>query len=256
MDQVEERRSRRQLLFGGIAAAAGALLSRVASPEPAAAANGQPVVMGQINNATLSTQVLTESGVGLLGRTENHAFAGVAGIIGAGVNFPAPPAVDAGVYGRGGGSDTAAGVWGDAPDGVGVVASGSWGVYGTGGVGVGGDAGAGGTGVYGYVGDISMPLPSADVAIEARAGSTAFRALNVVGKATFSRSGRVQFEPGVNVRTIGMVGVTRASMILATPQTHQSGVYITAAAPFTDQFVIRLSKAPTINYFVNYLILN
>jgi hypothetical protein len=45
-------------------------------------------------------------------------------------------------------------------------------------------------------------------------------------------------------------------MILATPQTHQSGVYVTAAAPFTDQFVIRLSKAPTIPYFVNYLILN
>ena len=161
MDEVEGRRSRRKLLFGGVAAAAGAMLGRFANPEPAAAANGQPVLAGTINNATLSTQVLTSNGVGVLGRTTNHAFSGVAGIIGAGINFPSPPQVDAGVYGLGGGSDTAAGVWGDAPDGVGVVGSGSWGVYGSGGVAVAGDAAADGTGVYGFVGSTDAPLPSA-----------------------------------------------------------------------------------------------
>jgi hypothetical protein len=194
--------------------------------------------------------------VGLLGRTENHAFAGVAGLVGSGVNFPNPPQVDAGVYGRGGGSVTAAGVWGEAPDGVGVVGSGSWGVYGAGGVGVAGDAAPDGTGVYGFVGAIEAPLPSAGVAVEARAAGQSLYALNVVGKASFSRSGRVLFEPGTSVVTIALPGVTRSSMVLATSQNHQNGVYVSAAAPFTNQFVIRLSKAPIINYWVAYLVLD
>lgn len=257
MDQVEGRRSRRQLLFGGVAAAAGALLSRVASPEPAAAANGQPVVLGTINTATLSTQVLTENGVGLLGRTENHSFAGIAGIVGAGESFPAPPEVDAGVFGLGGGTgETTAGVWGDAPLGVGVIGTGAWGVYGTGGVAVAGDAGVGATGVYGFVGFGTAPVPTASVAVEARADSETLVALNVVGRAIFNRSGRAEFKPGQNVVTIPLPGSSRRSLIMAVPQTYQSGVYVSAAAPFTNQFVIRLSKAPTIPYFVSWLVLN
>ena len=256
MDEGEGRRSRRQLLFGGVAAAAGALLGRAVGPEAASAANGDPVVAGQVNNATTSTQVLTNFGVGVLGRTTSHAFSGVAGIVGAGVNFPSPPNVDAGVYGRGGGSETAAGVWGEAPDGVGVVGSGSWGVYGSGGVAVAGDAAPDGTGVYGFVGATDAPLPSAGVAVEARAAGTSLLALNVAGKASFSRSGRIQFDPGTVVRTIALPGVTRASMVFAVPQTHQNGVYVTAAAPFTNLFVVRLSKAPTIRYWVAYLVLD
>ena len=258
MDEVEGRRSRRQLLFGGLAAAAGAMLGRLASPDTTAAANGDPVVAGAITNATLSTQVLTTNGVGLLGRTENHAFSGVAGIVGAGTNFPAPdPAVDAGVFGLGGGPGaTTAGVWGDAPNGVGVIGTGPWGVYGTGGVAVAGDAGIGATGVYGFVGFGSAPVPTPDVGVEARADSEALIALNVVGRASFNRSGRAGFQPGQSVVIVQLSGVTRASLVMAVPQTYQPGVHLAAAAPFTNQFVLRLSKAPTIPYFVSWMVFN
>jgi hypothetical protein len=56
--------------------------------------------------------------------------------------------------------------------------------------------------------------------------------------------------------TVALPGVTRSSMVLATSQNHQNGVYVSAAAPFTNQFVIRLSKAPIINYWVAYLVLD
>jgi hypothetical protein len=244
-------------LFGGIAAAAGAMLARVAQPDPAAATNGQPVLAGQQNTATLSTQVLTENGVGVLGRTENHAFSGVAGLVGAGVHFPNPPDVDAGVFGLGGGlGETTAGVWGDAPNGVGVIGTGPWGVYGTGGVAVAGDAGIGSTGVYGFVGLGSIPMPTPGVGVEARADVDDLVALNVVGRATFNRSGRAEFQPGQTVLTIQLSGVSRRSLVMAVPQTFQSGVYLAAAAPFTNLFVLRLSKAPTIPYFVSWLVLN
>ena len=70
--------------------------------------------------------------------------------------------------------------------------------------------------------------------MEARAAGRDLYALNVVGKASFSRSGRIQFDPGTSVMTIALPGVSRASMVLATPQSHQAGVYVTAAAPFTN----------------------
>lgn len=256
MEDTAPRRSRRQLLFGGLAAAAGAALARVATPEPVAAANGDPVVAGSTTIATAATNVLTTNGTGLLGRTDNHDFAGVAGLVGSGATLPTGLPLDAGVFGLGGGSGAStAGVWGDA-EGVGVVGSGSWGVYGTGGVGVAGDAGPGATGVYGFIGDVPAPLPTPNVAVEARAIGTHRTALNVVGRMRMDRSGRTLFKPGQSVLVVNLAGVSSASLIMAVAQTYQSGVFVITAAPFTNKFVLRLSKAPTINYWVQWMVLN
>ena len=257
MDETSPRRSRRNVLFGGLAAAAAVAFGRTAQPDRVAAANGDPVLAGSPSNAASATTRLTTSDqYGFVGQSTDEEAAGLVGIVGNNAP-PAADGIDAGVYGIGiGGVDTSVGVWGDTDQFAGVMGSGPWGVYGTGGVGVAGDVGAGGTGVYGFVGDSIAPIPAANVAVEARAESTSQRALNVVGKATFSRSGRVQFNPGVSAVTVNLAGVSRASLILATPQTYQAGVWVVVAAPFTNLFVIRLNKAPTVTYFVSYMVLN
>lgn len=58
-------RSRRSILFAAAGAVAGAVGSSLARPEAAAAANGQPVLLGQANSASASTRVSTTAGNGL-----------------------------------------------------------------------------------------------------------------------------------------------------------------------------------------------
>jgi hypothetical protein len=56
------------------------------------------------------------------------------------------------------------------------------------------------------------------------AGSTSQVALNVNGKAQFSRSGRTSMSAGSKKKTITMAGVTTSSYIIATLQTNLAGV--------------------------------
>jgi hypothetical protein len=163
----------------------------------------------------------------------------------------------AGVYGYGEASGTV-GVLGEAVNdlGAGVVGFGPWGVYGTGGVGVAGDVGTGATGVYGFVGDGAAPVPTANVAVEARAETSSLFALNVIGRASFSRSGRITVVAGRSSVTINMSRISSSSLIIAVPQTYQPGVWLIAATPGTNLFTVRLNKAVTSNFVVAFLVLN
>jgi len=89
------RRTRRQLLVGGTGAVAAALTAEaLARPAPAAAANGDNVILGQDNSETHYTSITNStdadtaleciavgSGIGMLGSSDSGA--GVAGISGA-----------------------------------------------------------------------------------------------------------------------------------------------------------------------------
>jgi hypothetical protein len=107
----------------------------------------------------------------------------------------------------------------------------------------------GGTGVLG-----DAPNSASGIGVEA--DSATGTALNVQGKATFSRSGIVTVQAGKDFRTVTVAGVTTASMILATSQQNK-GVYVRAAVPGTGSFTIRLTaNAPTGGLKVAYFVLN
>jgi hypothetical protein len=199
---------------------------------------------------------------GVLGQSLGNA-GGVVGTTGV-VDRPTDT-FDSGVVGLGGtGTAFESGVWGDSSTGVGVygtgptgiVGEGDWGVYGTGGVGVAGDVGLGATGVYGFVGSAAAPIPTANVGVEARAGSTAQLALNVVGRAKFSRSGRTLIGAGKSFITISLTGVTSSSLVFANLYTYRSGTYVISATPVTGSFTIRLNRALTSSAYVVWFVLN
>lgn len=172
---------------------------------------------------------------------------------------------ETGVYGFSAISGNSAGVWGDSDSngtgvagsgGTGVFGVGYYGVYAFGRVAVTGEGGATDTGVYGFAGAAAAPLPPAGVGVQATAGTTAQVALNVTGKARFSRSGRTYVATGKYSRRINMAGVTTASYIIATLQTRRTGVYVHAVVPAAGYFVIYLNKAVTANTYVGYLVIN
>jgi hypothetical protein len=192
---------------------------------------------------------------GVVGRSMGSR-AGVVGGVGGSITVPDFD-FEAGVVGLGEtGTPFASGVWGDSSTGAGVVGSGPWGVYGTGGVGVAGDVGPGGTGVYGFVGSTAAPIPTANVAVEARAGTTSYLALNVVGRAKFSRSGRTLIAAGRSYITISLAGVTSSNLVFANLFTYRAGTWVISATPTTGSFTIRLNKALTSSAYVVWFVLN
>lgn len=298
MDESTERRSRRQMLVGGLGAAAAVVLARFGSPDRAAAANGDAVTVGGTFNGDEATTILntadgsaeyaivgsgtgatngvrgmsnsgsgvegtSQVGVGVHGRTGNALSVGVLGNAG---NATVPSGdLDSGILGISGiGSELSTGVWGVSNTGTGVygsgptgvVGDGDWGVYGTGGVGVAGDVGVGGTGVYGFAGSAAAPIPTANVGVEARAGATAQLALNVVGRAKFSRSGRTLIGAGKSFITISLTGVTSSSLVFANLYSYRAGTYVIAATPVSGSFTIRLNRALASSAYVVWFVLN
>jgi hypothetical protein len=278
--------------------------SRFVSPEKVDAANGQQVLVGGTHSGTIRTAFLSSGtaagvsahstdGVGVSGYSDDttpSTFAsashrtGVVGIVGNAIGIN-PTTDEVGVYAFADVSDNSAGVWGDTPNGAGVVGTGYWGVYGNGRVGVMGDVSNGATGVYGFVGSINAPTATAGVgvvaravgnqtglygfagdvaapaatpgvAVEARAGAIAQTALQVAGKVKFSRSGRTSIAAAASSKQITMSGVTTSSYIIATLQTRRTGVYVSAVVPNAGYFTIYLNKAVTATTYVGYFVIN
>jgi hypothetical protein len=163
---------------------------------------------------------------------------------------------ETGVYGWANTSMSSTGVWGDSWDGTGVAGTGYWGVYGLGQIGVVGDSDGSGTGVYGFAGNTAAPAPTSGVGVQATAGSTSQVALNVSGKARFSRSGRTRILAGGSARRINMAGVTTSSYIIATLQTRRTGVYVHAVVPAAGYFTIYLNKTVSAATYIGYLVIN
>jgi len=282
-------RSRRAILASALGGLGAVVASRLIKPDTASAAPGDAVLVDStlsgagttaISSTTTTGAAIagsTADGTGLKGSSTDNTpvpdfsvASNRTGVIGAaGATDIVEKEISAntdevGVYGFSTTSANSSGVWGDSFDGTGVSGTGGTGVFGAGYYGVyafgrvavTGEGYYTETGVYGYSGALAAPLPPPGVGVQATAGSTSQIALNVTGKAKFSRSGRTYVATGQYARKITMAGVTASSYVIATLQTRRTGVYVHAVVPGTGYFYIYLNKAVTANTYVGYLVIN
>ena len=283
-------RSRRAILAAALGGAGALFAHALGRPTSAAAADGDPLTLGQANTATSSTSLATDGNPGLLvsasstatgiksasasgiGLEANSATNGGTGLVahtGDGSNLQ-PNTTFTGAYGFSEDPDnfTAAGVWGDTLTGVGVVGTGYYGMYGTGVVGSIGDTDGSSTGVYGFAGNESAPVPTSGAGVVGRAGAGAIYgvvaaaagasqyALYVAGRLRLSRSGKTAFSSTATSKKITLAGVTSSSFVVATMQTNISGCYVRSVVCGTGYFYIYLSKAPGKTAYVGYVVVN
>jgi hypothetical protein len=249
------RSGRRAVMLGAAAAGAGAVASLAGGGQAQAKSltNGSPVELGEINNASATTRVITSSGTGLAGQTSSAGQSGVTGI------DTGTTGTGHGTYGR---SASGTGAYGTSTSGFGVSGNSrtSYGVYGSSGLG----AASSSCGVVGQLGGdgIITGFSNAGVlgADETTAGQTGVAgisnngiamlavsrgsgaALRANGSLEFSSSGVATVKKGSKTVTV-KTACTSTSIVLATIQKPQTGVYIEAAAPGKDSFKVTLSKA-------------
>ncbi len=298
-------RSRRAILAGALAGTGALIAHSLGRATPVAAADDDPILLGQgstatENAATLPTIVNSTASPGLAavtpGATARTALEGTSGS-GIGVlgisNGPVEPATgrstgvvglsgggggldpeinidETGVYGFSDESFASAGIWGDTIQGIGVVGTGDWGVYGFGSTGVLGGVPAVATGVYGFAGDdgeITPPTPSAGVVgragsgakygiVAAAAASDQF-ALYASGRLRLtSCGGRTTIASTATSKKVILAGITASSFVVATLQTSISGCYVRAVVATTGSFTIYLSKAPGKTAAIGYIVAN
>jgi hypothetical protein len=276
-DGMSARRTRRQLLAGGTGALAAVLTAGVlVRPAPAAAANGDNVILGALNTATGET-VITNSSNGI---TALNAQA-----TGSGIGLQSASDSSDGVLGDSGSGN---GVEGDASSGSGAGVLGAnfgagYGVHGwsSGGDGVFGTSFGGGNGVTGHAknsaasgvygqndgagygvagraaGGIGTLGDSAN-GVGVWANSDNATALKVTGKATFSRSGILTVAAGKSSATQTGVALTSTSLVLATLQQARPGVWVSSAVPTVKahSFTVHLSKTVTAKTKVAWFVIN
>jgi hypothetical protein len=179
----------------------------------------------------------TANGAGVYGESETgtgtYGLGGPTGVYGSGTNTGVEGSTGnggTGVYGHNSGS-TGIGVWGQ-----------------TGGTGsaVFGEATVNGAGVFG----------KSQTGSALRGDSPSGTALEVNGKAKFSRSGVVTVAAGTASKAVSLAGVTASSMVVATAQQNGS-VFVKAAVPAAGSFTIFLNgNAPGSGLKVAYFVLN
>jgi hypothetical protein len=212
-------RSRRGLLAAGAGVVGLAAVETMGRAAPAQASNGQPVLLGDINEATTVTEIYASSSSGI-GQAKLGVPASGAGVIGIGTSV--------GVSGQGDAGTNAYGVQGVAYN--------------------------SGTGVLGVAGS---PAIGEGVGVTAQhtSGGTA---LQVIGTAVFNRSGALTIKAGNSAATQTGVALTAASLVLATLQNNLPGVYVQSAVPDVSEgsFTIHLSKAAPASATVAWFIVN
>ena len=275
-------RSRRSILAGALGGAGALIAASLGRAAPAAAATGDPLLLGKggvatENAATAATVVNATADPGFWAKVSAAATAlkGTSAT-GAGVHGQSganpPDGTDTsqtGVYGFSDAGDPAdAGVWGDTLAGVGTVGTGDWGVVGLGVVGVVGLADELSTGIHGFAGTGAPNLPAPGTAIHGHAGpgaktgiyasasSPTQTAFYVSGGFKTSRSGRKAIGATATSLRIPVVGATTSSWVVATLQSNVSGVYVRAAVPSTNAITVYLNKAPGTTVIVGFLVVN
>jgi hypothetical protein len=289
------RRTRRQLIAGGAGALGAVAVASVARATPAAAANGDPVILGQVNQSTANTFVnnsgpattftaaatggqtalegVAVDGTGVSGSSDTRTgvygasastLAAAAGVFGD-ITRSSPGPFSAGVRGQNRGTDG---------NGIGVYgthAGPGWGVYGTsatGGVGVKGDGFGNGTGVWG-TGATGMLGEGTAVGVQGVADAAAGtgvlaenlfggHALTVNGLAAFSRSGLATV-PAHQSSVSEKLRLSAASFVLATIQGNVAGLYVqgvTVTPGSPGTFTIHLSKATPVKTKVAWMVVN
>ena len=180
--------TRRAVIIGAAAGLAGLVADSVISSEPAGAASGDTVLLGNSNSSSATTEITTTSGDGLQGSTSDNYSYGVYGE-NTGVN-----GTGAGVYGTG----NTYGVYGSGgTDGIGVYGSGgTFGVFAIGGTY--GVNGQGPTGVYGY-------SYTGGIGVE---GTATGGGVGVFGHGSYRRLRRVEDPGGHGTKGQGTNGAT------------------------------------------------
>ena len=283
-------RSRRAVLAAALGGLGAVVVSRFVTPESVKAADGDALVVGSAHTGATETSITvsgaanaiagsSDIGTGLRGAstsTDPIVYSldpndplpvgnatGVIGTAGDTTNL-AGNTGETGVYGYSDITSSSSGVWGDSVTGTGVYGTGdaglvgfggTVGVYALGAVGIWGDGSAADTGVYGFAGNTAAPFPPAGVGVQASAAAGLI-ALNVTGKAKFSRSGRTSFAATKYSKKVTMAGVTSSSYVIATLQSKRTGIYVQSVVPTTGYFTIYLNKAVSSTTYVGYLVIN
>jgi hypothetical protein len=285
MPTNDARQSRRALLLSAAGGAAALAAAQLAKPAAAMAAD-EPVLRNVDNPTTAETSItqatagtgalvvngagagagvsgLSPAGIGVLGTSQATTFGGVIGLEGPtdGSAFkrveddPVANQLDTGVYGWANMSAGSSGVFGESIDGAGVVGAGQWGCIGVGWPGIFGFTSVG-TGVHGHYGDYTtIPDQPAKTGVFATA-TAAGTALEVRGKAKFSRSKKASIAKGKSSLKVTLAGVTSASYVIATLQSKRTGTYVQAVVCATGSFTIYLNKAVTATTYVAYFVIN
>jgi hypothetical protein len=284
------RRTRRQMLAGG-AAAVGVVATQLARATPAAAQDGNPILMGESNTAFANTSLANggsdptftatamTSATALEGNAEDGTGVSGYSYTGTAVSGTTPSDADnaSAVYGeitttRPGSFSAAVRGKNDGTggDGIGVYGShagAGWAVYGESQTGTGvygvtgtgyGVEGSGTTGVYGIgstgVHGVCTP-PGVGVLAENGGGG---QALQVKGVAAFSRSGVLTVSASKSEVSRGL-SLTSASFVLATIQANVTDLYVRGVTITTGShgsFTIHLSKEVTTKTKVAWLAVN
>jgi hypothetical protein len=272
------RRSRRRLLAGAAAGLGVLTAEALARPAPASAADGDPVILGQLNTETGGTSITNStsgatafdctaigSGNAVVGNSETGD--GVQGFTNSGNGVTGESVSGRGVYGQSGNTGSSFGsisngVHGvtDSATGVGVLGENADGGTAVGGIsttsdGVGGTS-TSGTGAHGVSSTGIGVLGECPSGTGVRA--TGKTALSVQGPTVFSRSGTLTVAAGASSATKTGVTLTAASLVLATLQQDRAGVWVRSAVPnvAASSFTVHLSKAVSASTGVAWFILN
>ena len=278
IDQVSERTSasllaqlgRRAVMLGAAATGAGVTAGLLGGGVAEAAPDGSPaVLLGKTSTTGGTTRVISRSGSGLIGRAATRGESGVTGVD----TFKGGLGRSSGVTGN---SLNGTGVNGMSIHHTGIVGTGftqgqsgvagidfcptrgAQGIYGQ------SNNGNGVTGVSfkgnGVVGNSKTPGHSAVIGLDRapHGGNAVFAqsqhgtavlatsnggtALRVDGKAKFKNSGVVSVPGGQRTVKVSVAGMTASSLVLATIQRPQAGVFIEAAQPGAGSFTITLSR--------------
>ncbi|HEV8698655.1 MAG TPA: hypothetical protein VGQ89_13245 [Candidatus Limnocylindrales bacterium] len=238
-------RSRRALLAAA-AGGAAAVAATAAAPLAVSAADPNDVVK-EIDNPTTAQTSITQATDAIVAFKAKTTTTGAAGLLGS-TGDETDIATNTGwtgVYGWAPGvppevtDSIGSGVWGDSND-IGVVGTGGVGVIGDGFYGLVAFGAAGGAGVTAWGGS----------------GSGADVALDVHGKAKFSRSGRATIAAGQSTKKITLTGVTWSSLVFAVLRSNRSGRYVRAVVPTTGSFTIYLNTSVTSSTYVVWFVVN
>jgi len=276
--ESSRRRTRRQLLTGGAAAVGVVTAQSLVRAAPAAAANGDNIVMGQLNQATSNTAIndsggdttfqalATSNGTALEGDAVDGTGVVGTSATGIGVSGTTSSSANSAAAVFGEITSTTAGAFsaavrgrndGMGGNGIGVYGShggAGWGVYGI---------SASGIGVFGQAEPARAPgvsgasIHSHGVGVLAQ-NSAGGKALQVAGVAAFSRSGVATVLAGRSQVTHHLA-LTSSSFVLATIQGNVTDLYVrgvTTAAGSHGSFTIHLSKAVKAKTKVAWLVVN
>ena len=275
-------RSRRALLAAA-AGGAAALAAHAALPLTAVAANGDPVLLGEVNAATLDTTIEnTGTGHGLVVTTPGNGT----GVVGSSVQGTGVSAYSGSNFGLLASSVSAAAVYATSVDGADALTvedTNYTGVYGwaptapvevgysgTGVFGHGEDAGVAGIGFWGVVGigDHGVwgegrigvrgeATEDGGYGVVAIGNTTTRYGLRADGKVRLSnRAGRATIGAGKSSVGVTVSGVSTSSRVYAVLNTNRASRYVRAVVPTANKITVYLNSTVSASTSVAWLVLD